>query len=143
MRLNFLSHSLRRLRLRRHVLLSQKLWPPSRWSCKAYKLYCSAGLCLPGKSIFARPKLSHLLGPKLFVLSLMVKVLLAVACQLVYSWLHSDDIMELLLLLILQHRQKKPLPCHMIYTYNTNLIKLQGRRGNPKNLIIIMHKQEV
>ena len=55
-RLNFISYSLRRLRPRRHVLLSQKLWPPSRWSCKAYKLYCSAGLCLPGKSIFARPK---------------------------------------------------------------------------------------
>ena len=55
-RLNFLSHSLRRLRLRRHVLLSRKLWPPSRWSCKAYKLYCSAGLCLPGESIFARSK---------------------------------------------------------------------------------------
>ena len=72
-------------------------------------------------------KQSHLLGPaKLFVLSLMVKMLLPVACQLVYSWLHSsktDDIMELLLLLILQHRQKKPLPCHMIYTYNTNLIR--------------------
>ena len=57
-RLNFLSYSLPRLRPRRHVLPSQKLWPPSRWSCKAYKLYCSAGLCLPGtcKSIFARPK---------------------------------------------------------------------------------------
>ena len=55
-RLNFLSHSLRRLRPRRHVLPSQKLWAPSRWSCKAYKLYGSAGLCLPGKSIFARPK---------------------------------------------------------------------------------------
>ena len=66
-------------------------------------------------------KRSHLLGPKLFVLSLMVKMLLAVACQLVYSWLHSsktDDIMELLLLLILQHRQKKPLRCHVIYTCN-------------------------
>ena len=37
-RLNFLSYSLRRFRPRRHVLLSQKLWPPSRWSCKAYKL---------------------------------------------------------------------------------------------------------
>ena len=55
-RLNFLSYSLRRLRPRRHVLLSQKLWAPSRWSCKAYKLDGSAELCLPGKSIFARPK---------------------------------------------------------------------------------------
>ena len=52
-------------------------------------------------------KRSHLLGPKLFVLSLMVKMLLPVACQLAYSWLHSsktDDIMELLLLLMLQYR---------------------------------------
>ena len=56
-RLNFLSYSLRRFRPRRHVLLSQKLWPPSRWLCKAYKLYRSAGLCLPGKSMFARPKM--------------------------------------------------------------------------------------
>ena len=55
-RLNFLSYSLRRLRPRRHVLLSRKLWAPSRWSCKAYKLDGSAELCLPGKSIFARPK---------------------------------------------------------------------------------------
>ena len=56
-RQNFLSYSLRRLRPRRHVLLSHiKLWPPSRWSCKAYKLYGSAGLCLPGKSMFARSK---------------------------------------------------------------------------------------
>ena len=50
-RLNFLSYSLRWLTPRHHVLLSLKLWPPSRWSCKAYKLYHSAGLCLPGKSI--------------------------------------------------------------------------------------------
>ena len=74
-------------------------------------------------------KRSHLLGPKLFVLSLMVKMLLPVACQLAYSWLHSsktDDIMELLLLLILQHRQKKPLPCHVIYMCNTNLIYWEG-----------------
>ena len=63
-RLNFLSYSLRRLRPRRHVLLSQKLWPPSRWSCKAYKLYCLAGLCLPGKSIFARPKMIAPSWPK-------------------------------------------------------------------------------
>ena len=52
---------------------------------------------------------------RLFVLSLMVKMLLPVACQLAYSWLHSsksDDIMELLLFLMLQHRRKKPLPCH-------------------------------
>ena len=55
-RLNFLSYSLRRLRPPRHVLLSQKLWPPSRWSCKAYKFYGLAGLCLPGESMFARPK---------------------------------------------------------------------------------------
>ena len=55
-RQNFLSYSLRRLRPRRHVLLSHKLWPPSRWSCKAYKLYGSAGLCLPGKSMFAQSK---------------------------------------------------------------------------------------
>ena len=40
------------------------------------------------------------------------------ACQLAYSWLHSsktDDIMELLLLLMLQYRRKTPLPCHVIY----------------------------
>ena len=44
-------------------------------------------------------KWSHLLGPKLFVLSLMVKMLLPVA----YSWLHCskiDGIMDLLLLLL-------------------------------------------
>ena len=63
-RLNFLSYSLRRLRPRRHVLLSRKLWAPSRWSCKAYKLYGSAGLCLPGKSIFARPKMIAPSWPK-------------------------------------------------------------------------------
>ena len=55
-RLNFLSYSLQRLRPRLRVILRQKLWAPSRWSCKAYKLYGSAGLCLPGKSMFARPK---------------------------------------------------------------------------------------
>ena len=69
MRLNFLSYSFRRLRPHRHVLLSQKLWPPSRWSCKAYKLYGSAGLslvpraqaglCLPVKSMFTQPKTSR------------------------------------------------------------------------------------
>ena len=63
-RLNFLSYSLRRLRPRRHVLLSRKLWAPSRWSCKAYKLYRSAGLCLPGKSMFARPKMIAHSWPK-------------------------------------------------------------------------------
>ena len=63
-RLNFLSYSLRRLRPRRHMLLSRKLWAPSRWSCKAYKLYCSAGLYLPGKSIFARPKMIAPTWPK-------------------------------------------------------------------------------
>ena len=55
--------------------------------------------CLLGKSMFQCPKM---ITPKLFVLSLMVKMLLDVACQLVYSWLHSsktDDIMDLLLLL--------------------------------------------
>ena len=118
-RLNFLSYSLRRLRPRRHMLLSQK-WAPSRWSCKAYKLYgsCkayklygSAGLCLPGKSIFARPKMIAPPWPKLFVLSLTVKMLLDVACQLAYSWLHCftiDDTVDLLWLLMLQHR-----PCTM------------------------------
>ena len=55
-RLNFLSCSLQRLRPRPRVLLRQRLWAPSRWSCKAYKLYVSAGLCLPGKSMFARLK---------------------------------------------------------------------------------------
>ena len=63
-RLNFLSYSLRRLRPRRHVFLGQKLCPPSRWSCKAYKLYRSAGLCLPGKSMFARPKMIAPSWPK-------------------------------------------------------------------------------
>ena len=63
-RLNFLSYSLRRLRPPRHVLLSQKLWPPSRWSCKAYKRYCLAGPCLPGKSNFARPKMIAPSWPK-------------------------------------------------------------------------------
>ena len=62
--LNFLSYSLRRLRPHRHMLLSRKLWAPSRWSCKAYKLYCSAGLCLPGKSIFVRPKMIAPSWPK-------------------------------------------------------------------------------
>ena len=63
-RLNFLSYCLRRLRPRRHMLLSRKLWAPSKWSCKAYKLYGSAGLCLPGKSIFARPKMIAPSWPK-------------------------------------------------------------------------------
>ena len=100
-RLNILSHSLRQLRPRRHVLLIPKLWPPSRWSCKAYKLYrvwleCAylVNQCPRGQ------KQSHLLGTKLFILSLMEKMSLDVACQLAYSWLHSsktDDIMELLL----------------------------------------------
>ena len=62
--LNFLSYSLRQLRPRRHVSLSQKLWPPSRWSCKAYKLYRSAGLCLLGKSMFAQPKMIAPSWPK-------------------------------------------------------------------------------
>ena len=53
-RLNFLSYSLQRLRPRPRVLLRQKLWAPTR--CEAYKLYVSAGLCLPGKSMFARLK---------------------------------------------------------------------------------------
>ena len=98
-------------------------------------------------------KRSHLLGPKLFVLSLMVKMLLAVACQLVYSWLHSsktDDKMELLLLLMLQHRRKKPLPCHVIYmcNINTNLIYWEGETLKSHKFIMhrhhnIMHKQEV
>ena len=55
-RLNFLSYSLRRFRPRPRVLLRRKLWAPSRWSCKAYKFYGLAGLCLPGESMFARPK---------------------------------------------------------------------------------------
>ena len=86
-RQNFLSYSLQRLRPRArcHVLLIHKLWPPSRWSCKAYKLYRSARLCLPTNQCSRGQKRSLLLGPKLFVLSLMVKMLLAVACQLVYS----------------------------------------------------------
>ena len=79
-RLNFLSYSLRRLRPRRQVFLSHKLWPPSGWSCKAYKLYRSAGLCLLGnmdniisdnkvsmlgKSMFARPKMIAPSWPKI------------------------------------------------------------------------------
>ena len=48
--------SLRRFRPRPRVLLRQKLWAPSRWSCKAYKFYRLAGLCLPGESMFAQPK---------------------------------------------------------------------------------------
>ena len=90
-------------------------------------------------------KWSHLLGPKLFVLSLIKKMLLDVACQLVYSWFHSsktDDIMEFLLLLILQHRRKKPLPYHVIYMCNTNLIYREGG-GTLKKYKFIMHKQEV
>ena len=108
-RLNFFSYSLQRLRPRRHVLLSQKLWAPSRWSCKAYKLPFS---CSSRKSMFPRPKmiapLLSMLGPKLFILSLMAKMLLPVACQLVYSWLHcskTGDIMDLLLMLMLLHRR--------------------------------------
>ena len=105
----YLIYSLWRLRPRRHVLLGQKLWPPSRWSCKAYKLYGSAGLCLPGKSMFARSKTIAHSWPKVvhpIADAVMVKMLLPMACQLAYSWLHSsktDDIMELLSLLMLQH----------------------------------------
>ena len=98
-RLNFLSYSLRRHRPRRNVLLSRKLWPPSRWSCKAYKLYCSAGLCLPGN---ARPKTIAPSWPKVVRPVADGKDVASCACQLIYSWLHSsktDDIMELLLLL--------------------------------------------
>ena len=62
--LNCLSYSLQRFRPCRHVLLSQKLWPPSRWSCKAYKPYGSAGLCLPGKSMFSWPKMIAPSWPK-------------------------------------------------------------------------------
>ena len=109
-RLNFLSHSLRRLRPPRHVLLSQKLWPPSRWSCKAYKLYRSAGLCLPGKSMFTRPKTIAPSWPKVVcpVADDKDVARCGLSIGLVYSWLYSpktDDIMELLLLLILQHRR--------------------------------------
>ena len=120
--LNILSYSLQQLRPHLQVLLCQKLWAPSRWSCKAYKLYGSAGLhcsCAYWVNWCSRgQKWSHLLGPKLFVLLLMVKMLLPMACQLAYSWLHCskiDNIMELLLLLMLQHRQKAPVPCHMNY----------------------------
>ena len=59
-------------------------------------------------------KWSHLLDPKLFVLSLMVKILLPLGCQLVYSWLHCLTIDDLLWL---QHRPNAPFPCHMIYMY--------------------------
>ena len=59
-----------------------KVVAPSRWSCKAYKLYGSAGQYSLGKSMFAQPKWSHLLGSKLFVLSLIVKMLLPMDCQL-------------------------------------------------------------
>ena len=62
--LNFLFYSLQRLRPRHHVLLSQKLWAPSRWSCKAYKLYGLATLCLPGKSMFMRQKMIAPSWPK-------------------------------------------------------------------------------
>ena len=62
--LNFLSYSLQQLRPCRHVLLSQKSWAPLRWSCKAYKLYGSAGLCSPGKSMFMRPKMIAPSWPK-------------------------------------------------------------------------------
>ena len=104
-RLNFLSYSLRRLRPRRHVLLGQKLWPPSRWSCKAYKLYGSAGLCLPGKSMFTWSKTTASSWPKVVrpvangkdvaARGLSIGLLLA-------SFSKTDDIMELLLLLMLQ-----------------------------------------
>ena len=74
-----------------------------------------------------------------------LKMLLDMACQLVYSRFHSsktDDIMELLLLQILQHRRKKLLPYHVIYTCNTNLIYREGS-GILKSYKLITHKQEV
>ena len=49
------------------------------------------------KSMFVQLKTIAPSDPKLFVLSLMVKMLLPVACQLAYSW--------------------TPLPCNMIYMY--------------------------
>ena len=56
MHLNFLSDSLQQLRPCRHVILSQKLWAPSRWSCKAYRLYLSAAHRV-AKSMFLQPKM--------------------------------------------------------------------------------------
>ena len=67
---------------------------------------------------------------KLFVLSLMVKVLLPVACQFAYSWLRyskTDDIMDLLLLLMLQHRR---LPCQVIYMWKWKYSCLAGPLGH-------------
>ena len=43
---------------------------------------------------------------------------------------------------LLKHRQKKPLPCHVIYTCATNLIYREGG-GILKIYKFIMHKQEV
>ena len=105
-RLNFLSYSLRRHRphvAESKTVASLKMIMQGRQTL----LFGWTVLTAYRVNQFSRgQKRSHLLGPKLFVLSLMVKMLQAVACQLVYSRLHSsktDEIMELLLLLILQH----------------------------------------
>ena len=67
----------------------------------------SAELCLPSKSMFVRPKMIAPSWPKVVqILSLMVKILLPVDCQLACSWLYyskTDGIIDLLLLLMLQH----------------------------------------
>jgi hypothetical protein len=58
-------------------------------------------------------KWSPLFGPK-FVLSLIVRMLLAVACHLAYSWLHYS-IVDLVWLLILQHWQHQGVPPERMY----------------------------
>jgi hypothetical protein len=62
--LNFRPCSSQWLRPHRLVQKHHKSWAPPRWSCKAYKLYGSAGLCSPGQSIFARPKMMAPSCPK-------------------------------------------------------------------------------
>ena len=70
--LNF--HPAWRLRPRCLVQRHQKSCPPSRWSCKAYKLYGSAGLCSPDKSIFARPKMiTYACGGQISIQSLVTR----------------------------------------------------------------------
>ena len=106
--------------------IESKAVAPSKWSCKAYKLYIQLDCAYRVNQCSRGQIWSHLIGPKLFVLLQMVKMLLDVACQLAYSWLYCftiDNTVDLLCLLM--HAAawtKEPLPCHVIYMWSTNLI---------------------
>ena len=125
--LNFLSYSLQRLRRCPRVLLCQKLSQDdyARPTNSTFQLDYAYRI----NTTFAWLETIAPSWPKVVHPVANDKDDATRGLSIDHSWLHSsktDDIMELLLFLMLQHRRKKPLPCHVIYMCNTNLIYREG-----------------